>query len=478
MSNVTKLKINDIVYDLGKFSDEYKQYLDNIEQHIIDITDNEIDEDFPYYSELMSSSNLISAKHAQVFIFTAYNSLNSNTNINNNEVNNNEENESYLTGVCVSTYTYSSDTSYWIQYLDLGGNKMFRQLSMPVSNGYYSSTNWTHLANFTTDLLIKLSQLPTNAVLNNSLNQKQNKLVSGTSIKTIDGNNLLSAGNIKTYIYYDLTNFNDAPLDTQREILRTLYEYSTYHNHSVNNIVFTYNSKPYHVICNYVKSHYDNMLPNVAVDNGVTMSFIGFSNIDYNAFSPKKYYNFSSSDDLDYADVSYDNVSVVNTGGSGTNTNNNVIPVNTGGNLLNTNTNINNGEYYDDACGSITYSQFIFTSYTSGGSIHYLLYALIDEPIVRIIHTLDATDIINKTYIQSYVPTVNAVKDLMYYNTQINRYVGQYIASHESRIYHIEQSLLYQTNVNNFVNEDIQSIKEELQDMRTMLEYLHDAITS
>ena len=144
----------------------------SIHPEIVNLTDGVNSSSF--YENLMRKTDVVKKDTPQIFVYTSY------------------ANNISQTAICFSTH----DNDGFVQHLSLGSNhNSFRKLSNNTSGGYYVvTTNWTE--DYSQSLLNKLKNLPWNVDLQNSLNGKQPTLVSGTNIKTINGESVLGSGNI------------------------------------------------------------------------------------------------------------------------------------------------------------------------------------------------------------------------------------------------------------------------------------------
>ena len=83
-----------------------------------------------------------------------------------------------------------------------------------LNNSSFASAQWAAInSGITSSLVTKLSDLPTNAQLNGLLSNKQNNLISGANIKTIDGKSVLGNGDLevaKTFVaIYGTTTYQE-----------------------------------------------------------------------------------------------------------------------------------------------------------------------------------------------------------------------------------------------------------------------------
>ena len=115
-------------------------------------------------------------------------------------------------GVAINDAGYSAanDNDYcFIVSTDADGNTVYNRYKHTVvnnvgswsfeyslNNSSFTSNQWESIqSGITSNLVSKLSALPTNSDLTSSLNSKQATLVSGTNIKTINNTTVLGSGN-------------------------------------------------------------------------------------------------------------------------------------------------------------------------------------------------------------------------------------------------------------------------------------------
>lgn len=135
-------------------------------------------------------------------------------------------------------YTAPNDNDYcFVVTTDAAGNTIYNRYKYTVidnigswafeyalNNSSFTSNQWESIqSGITSDLVSKLSALPTNSDLTSSLGSKQDTLVSGTNIKTINNTTVLGSGNfnlvestdvkhvvVLTQAQYDILSTKDA----------------------------------------------------------------------------------------------------------------------------------------------------------------------------------------------------------------------------------------------------------------------------